>query len=84
MIHPPPGGGPTEDERVRAVRLGRMPYAPDDGSLQAISRGDCPCPKDNRFSLDITTLAIFPEYVEFDGEEVLKLGVLGEAGKTIK
>ncbi len=54
------------------------------GRLRQKSRGDCPCPKDNRFSLDIATLAIFPEYVEFDGEEVLKLVVLGEAGKTIK
>ena len=48
------------------------------------SRGDCPFPKDNRSSLDIATLAIFPEYVEFDGEEVLKLVVQGEAGRTIK
>jgi hypothetical protein len=48
------------------------------------SRGDCPVPKDNRYSLDIATLAIFPEYVEFDGEDVLKLVVQGEAGRTIK
>jgi hypothetical protein len=48
------------------------------------SRGDCPFPKDNRSSLGIATLAIFPEYVEFDGEEVLKLVVQGEAGRTIK
>ena len=48
------------------------------------SRGDHPLPKDNRYSLDIATLAIFPEYVEFDGEEVLKLVVQGEAGRTIK
>lgn len=39
---------------------------------------------DNRFSLDIATLAIFPDYVEFDGEDVLKLVVQGEAGRTIK
>lgn len=49
-----------------------------------MSRGDCPLPKDNRFSLDIATLAIFPEYFEFDGEDVLKLVVQGEAGRTIK
>jgi hypothetical protein len=48
------------------------------------SRGDCPFPKDNRYSLDLATLAIFPEYVEFDGEDVLKLVVQGEAGRTIK
>lgn len=54
------------------------------GGRAKVSRGDCPFPKDNRSSLDIATLAIFPEYVEFDGEEVLKLVVEGEAGRTIK
>lgn len=49
-----------------------------------MNRGDCPFPKDNRHSLDIATLAIFPEYVEFDGEDVLKLVVQGEGGPTIK
>jgi len=49
-----------------------------------VQREDCPLPKDNRSSLDIATLAVFPEYVEFDGEEVLKLVVQGEAGRTIK
>lgn len=39
---------------------------------------------DNRHSLDIATLAIFPEYVEFDGDDVLKLVVPGEAGRTIR
>ena len=52
--------------------------------LSKMSRGDCPFPKDNRYSLDLATLAIFPEYVEFDGEDVLKLVVQGEAGRTIK
>ena len=41
-------------------------------------------PMDNRGPFDITTLAIFPEYIEFDGEEVLRLVVLGAAGRTIK
>jgi hypothetical protein len=48
------------------------------------NRGDYPFPKDNRYSPDIATLAIFPDYVEFDGEEVLKRVVQGEAGRTIK
>jgi hypothetical protein len=30
---------------------------------------------DNLGPLDIAALAIFPEYIEFDGEEVLKLMV---------
>ncbi len=45
---------------------------------------DCPVPKDSRYSLDIAALAIFLEYVEFDGDDVLKLVVQGEAGRTIK
>jgi hypothetical protein len=52
--------------------------------VKPTSRGVCPFPKDNRYSLDLATLAIFPEYVEFDGEDVLKLVVQGEAGRTIK
>jgi hypothetical protein len=65
---------PTVGRERTALRCSRVPE----------SRGDCPCPKDNRHSLDIATLAIFPEYVEFDGEDVLKLVVQGEAGRTIK
>ena len=38
----------------------------------------------NRGPFDIATLAIFPEYIEFDGEEVLRLVVPGAAGGTIK
>lgn len=52
--------------------------------VSKVSRGDCPLPMDNRHSLDIATLAIFPEYVEFDGDDVLKLVVPGEAGRTIR
>jgi hypothetical protein len=66
----------TADHRQVANRLEKK--APSK------SRGDCPFPKDNRYSLDLATLAIFPEYVEFDGEDVLKLVVQGEAGRTIK
>jgi hypothetical protein len=63
----------------------RAAFSAADGRVEnQPSRGDCPDPKDNRYSLDIATLAIFPEYVEFDGEDVLKLVVQGEAGRTIK
>jgi hypothetical protein len=39
---------------------------------------------DNRGPFDIATLAIFPEYVEFDAQDVLRLVVPGAAGRTIK
>ncbi len=64
-------------------RRQQVAYVPEKQTLSE-SRGDCPFPKDNRYSLDIATLAIFPDYVEFDGEEVLKRVVQGEAGRTIK
>ena len=48
------------------------------------SRGDTRRAKYNRGPFDIATLAIFPEYIEFDGEEVLRLVVPGAAGRTIK
>ena len=38
---------------------------------------------DNLGPLDIAALAIFPEYIEFDGEEVLRLVVEGAAGRTV-
>ena len=38
----------------------------------------------DRGPFDIATLEIFPEYIEFDGEEVLRLVVPGAAGRTIK
>jgi len=41
-------------------------------------------PMDNRGPFDIATLALFPEYIEFDGGEVLRLVVPGAAGRTIK
>jgi hypothetical protein len=47
------------------------------------SRGDCPPAFYNRGPFDIATLAIFPEYIEFDGEEVLRLVVEGSPGRTI-
>jgi len=48
------------------------------------SRGDPRLAMYNRGPFDIATLAIFPEYIEFDGEEVLQLVVPGAAGRTIK
>jgi hypothetical protein len=36
----------------------------------------------NRGGFDIATLAIFPEYLEFEGPEVLRLVVEGAAGRT--
>jgi len=47
------------------------------------SRGDSRQAKYNRGPFDIATLAIFPEYIEFDGEEVLRLVVEGAAGRTV-
>ena len=38
----------------------------------------------NRGPFDIATLAIFPEYIEFDGGEGLRLAVPGAAGRAIK
>ena len=37
----------------------------------------------NRGPFDIATLAIFPEYLEFEGQEVLRLVVEGAAGRTV-
>jgi hypothetical protein len=39
--------------------------------------------KYNRGPFDIATLAIFPEYLEFEGQEVLRLVVEGTAGRTV-
>ena len=49
----------------------------------AVSRGDSRPSTYNRGPFDIATLAIFPEYIEFDGEEVLRLVVEGAAGWTV-
>ena len=49
----------------------------------AVSRGDTRQAIYNRGPFDIATLAIFPEYIEFDGEEVLRLVVEGAAGRTV-
>jgi hypothetical protein len=46
------------------------------------SRGDTRPATYNRGPFDIATLAIFPEYLEFEGQEVLKLVVEGSAGRT--
>ncbi len=37
---------------------------------------------DNGGFLDMAALAIFPEYLAFDGEEVLQLAVPGASGRT--
>lgn len=46
------------------------------------SRGDTRRANYNRGPFDIATLAIFPEYLEFEGQEVLQLVVEGAAGRT--
>ena len=48
------------------------------------SRGDTRQADYNRGPFDIATLAIFPEYLEFEGQEVLQLVVEGSAGRTAK
>ena len=53
-------------------------------SFEHQSRGDTRRAKYNRGPFDIATLAIFPEYIQFDGEEVLRLVVEGAAGRTAK
>jgi hypothetical protein len=53
-------------------------------TAEAVSRGDPRRAKYNRGPFDIATLAIFPEYIQFDGEEVLRLVVEGAAGRTAK
>ena len=50
----------------------------------AVSRGDTRRATYNRGPFDIATLAIFPEYLEFEGQEVLRLVVEGAAGRTAK
>jgi hypothetical protein len=47
------------------------------------SRGDRPPAFCNRGPFDIAALAIFPDYFEFDGEDVLRLAVGGAAGGTV-
>ena len=49
-----------------------------------VGEGSSGCPlflKDNRGLYDIATLAIFPEYVEFDAAEVLQFVVPAPAGR---
>ena len=47
------------------------------------SRGDTREAEYNRGPFDIATLVIFPEYLEFEGQEVLRLVVEGAAGRTV-
>jgi hypothetical protein len=56
------------------------PYA---SPFTPISRGDTRQAKYNRGPFDIATLAIFPEYLQFEGQEVLRLVVEGAAGRTV-
>ena len=51
--------------------------------LHQTSRGDTRQAKYNRGPFDIATLAIFPEYLQFEGQEVLRLVVEGAAGRTV-
>jgi hypothetical protein len=53
------------------------------GKAFRTSRGDTRQAKYNRGPFDIATLAIFPEYLEFEGQEVLRLVVEGAAGRTV-
>jgi hypothetical protein len=46
-------------------------------------RGDAHRAIYNRGPFDIATLAIFPEYLKFEGQEVLRLVVEGAAGRTV-
>jgi hypothetical protein len=68
----------TEIHPRQASRVGT-----DESAIRDLQcRGDTrPC-KYNRGPFDIATLAIFPEYIEFDGPEVLRLVVEGAAGRT--
>jgi len=50
---------------------------------QTASRGEARRANYNRGPFDIATLAIFPEYIQFDGEEVLRQVVEGSAGRTV-
>ena len=47
-----------------------------------ISRGDPQPPTVNPYSYDTAVLTIFPEYIEFDGEDVLQLAVKKEPRKS--
>jgi hypothetical protein len=46
------------------------------------SRGDSRPPTVNPYSYDTAVLTIFPEYIEFDGEDVLQLTVKKEPRKS--
>ena len=46
------------------------------------NRGDSRPPTVNPYSYDTAVLSIFPEYIEFDGEDVLQLAVKKEPRKS--
>ncbi len=52
------------------------------GRLYEASRGDSRPPTVNPYSYDTAVLTIFPEYIEFDGEDVLQLAVKKEHRKS--
>lgn len=54
------------------------------GTAHGSNGGDTRQATYNRGPFDIATLAIFPEYLEFEGQEVLQLVVEGAAGRTAK
>ena len=74
---------------MRPDGVGDLPPALDEHlrqraiHLHQTSRGDTRQAEYNRGPFDIATLAIFPEYLEFEGQEVLRLVVEGAAGRTI-
>jgi len=72
---------------VRKTRTAQLPeeaaFSAADGRVEnQPSRGDTRRAEYNRGPLDIATLAIFPEYLEFEGQEVVQLVFEGAAGKT--
>ena len=69
--------------RMALPTVGRFRFDPV-FTVFAVSQGDSQPATYNRGPFDIATLAIFPEYLEFEGQEVLQLVVEGAAGRTAK
>ena len=77
------GCGHPEFSLPKWPHLRSAGHAPRNKANRA-SRGDTRQATYNRGPFDIATLAIFPEYLEFEGQEVLQLVVEGAAGRTAK
>ena len=75
-------GGPRGATPHSLVESKPPRQPPETGRLSKVSRGDTRRANYNRGPFDIATLAIFPEYLEFEGQEVLQLVVEGAAGRT--